>query len=348
MTDATTDAVREEAAPTMTMAAALNSAFHLAMENNDKIVVLGEDVADPIGGVFKTSKGLSTKFGELRVRSTPISEQAIAGAAVGLALGGYRPIAEIMFFDFITLAMDQILNHAAKFRYMTGGTTPAPITVTTTIGSSHFGAQHAQSLEAWFMHTPGINVLYPSTPSDAKGLITTALESPDPSLLIQHSGLLYSVKEPVPAGIHRVPLGKARILRPGSDATLITYGTQVAVCMKAAESLAESGVEAEVIDLRTLVPLDFATVEESVERTRRAVVVHEATEFVGPGAEIAARLNEKLFNELLAPAVRVGAAYTPVPFSKSLSGYPTVDRVVAKVRGLLGLQSAAGVRPVER
>jgi pyruvate/2-oxoglutarate/acetoin dehydrogenase E1 component len=326
---------REPAATeTMTMAAALNSAFHLAMEHNDKIVVLGEDVADPIGGVFKTSKGLSTKFGDQRVRATPISEQAIAGAAVGLALGGYRPIAEIMFFDFITLALDQVLNHAAKLRYMTGGTTPAPIMVTTTIGSSHFGAQHAQSLEAWFMHTPGINVLYPSSPADAKGLLLTALDAPDPSLLIQHSGLLYSTKEDVPVGAHRVPLGKARTVRAGSDVTLITYGTQVSVCLQAAEELAAGGVEAEVIDLRTLVPLDFATVEASVERTRRAVVVHEATEFVGPGAEIASRLNERLFNELLAPVLRVGAAYTPVPFSKSLSGYPTVDRVVAKVRSM--------------
>ncbi|MGQ4599659.1 transketolase C-terminal domain-containing protein [Nocardia sp. R6R-6] len=335
MTDPKSNATPEESGnPTMTMAAALNSAFHLAMERNDRIVVLGEDVADPIGGVFKTSKGLSTKFGEQRVRATPISEQAIAGAAVGLALGGYRPVAEIMFFDFITLAMDQILNHAAKFRYMTGGTTPAPITVTTTIGSSHFGAQHAQSLEAWFMHTPGINVLYPATPSDAKGLIATALEAPDPSLLIQHSGLLYSVKEPVPAGVHKIPFGVANTVRSGGDVTLITYGTQLGVCLQAAQTLAESGVEADVIDLRTLVPLDFATIEASVERTRRALVVHEATEFAGPGAEIAARLNEKLFAELLAPVTRLGAAFTPVPFSKSLSGYPTVDKVVAKVRGL--------------
>lgn len=320
---------------TMTMAAALNSGFHVAMEYNDKIVVLGEDVADPIGGVFKTSKGLSTKFGEHRVRATPISEQAIAGAAVGLALGGYRPVAEIMFFDFITLAMDQVLNHAAKLRYMTGGTTTAPILVTTTIGSSHFGAQHAQSLEAWFMHTPGINVLYPSSPSDAKGLLTAALESPDPSLLIQHSGLLYSGKEEVPTGRHVVPLGTARTLRDGSDVTLITYGTQVSVCLEAAELLAADGIEAEVIDLRTLVPLDLHTIEASVERTRRAVVVHEATEFVGPGGEIASRLNERLFNELLAPVLRVGAAYTPVPFSKSLSGYPTVEKVIAKVKSTL-------------
>lgn len=323
-----------DATADMTMAVAVNSAFHLAMENDDRIVVIGEDVADPIGGVFKTSKGLSTKFGEHRVRPTPISEQAIAGTAVGLALGGYHPVAEIMFFDFITLAMDQVLTHAAKFRYMTGGATPAPITVTTVIGSSHFGAQHAQSLEGWFMHSPGINVVFPSTPADAKGLLTTLLESPDPGLFIQHSGLLYSGKHPVPTGVHRVPLGKADVVRRGKDVTLITYGTQRAVCLEAAEVLSERGIEAEVIDLRSLVPLDLATIFESVERTRRAVVVHEATEFAGPGAEIASRVNERLFNELLAPAVRIGASFTPVPFSKSLSGFPTVERVLARVQSL--------------
>jgi pyruvate/2-oxoglutarate/acetoin dehydrogenase E1 component len=319
----------------MTMAAALNSGFHLAMEADDKVVILGEDVAEPIGGVFKTSKGLSTKFGTHRVRSTPIAEGTIAGAAVGLALGGYRPVAEIMFFDFVTLTTDQVVNHAAKFRYMSGGALSAPIMVTTVIGSSHFGAQHAQSLEAWFMHTPGINVVLPSGPADAKGLLMSCLQSPDPSLFIQHSGLLYSRKEQVPTGPYTVPLGKANVVRPGRDVTLVTYGTQVAVALEAAGELAESGVEAEVIDLRSLVPLDFATVLESVERTRRAVVVHEATQFCGPGAEVSARIHEELFNELLAPVGRVGSAYAPVPFSKVLSGYPTPDRIVHKVKQLM-------------
>ena len=318
----------------MTIAAATNSAYHLAMEDNDKIVMLGEDVADPIGGVFKTSKGLSTKFGTQRVRSTPIAEGTIAGAAVGLALSGYRPVAEIMFFDFITLALDQVLNHAAKFRYMTGGATPAPMVVTTVIGSSHFGAQHAQSLEAWFMHTPGINVVMPSSPADAKGLLASILESPDPSLFLHHTGLLYSQKAPVPTGVHKVPLGVANVLRNGGDVTLVTYGPQVPVVMEAARVLAEDGVEAEVIDLRSLIPLDFQTVLESVERTRRAVVVHEATQFCGPGAEISSRIHEELFNELLAPVQRLGSAYTPVPFSKSLSGFPTAEKVVARVKTL--------------
>jgi pyruvate/2-oxoglutarate/acetoin dehydrogenase E1 component len=319
---------------TMTMAAAINSGFHCAMEADDKVIVLGEDVEEPIGGVFKTSKGLSTRFGTHRVRSTPIAESTIAGAAVGLALGGYRPVAEIMFFDFMTLTLDQVLNHAAKLRYMSGGATPAPIMMTTTIGTAHFGAQHAQSLEAWFMHTPGINVVMPSTPADAKGLLQSCLTSPDPSLFIQHSALLYSQKGPVEEATYTVPLGKAATLRPGNDITIVTYGTGVGLSLQAADELAGSGVDAEVIDLRSLIPLDLETVLASVERTRRCLVVHEATQFLGPGAEISARIHEDLFGELLAPVGRVGGTFTPVPFSKALNSHPTVERVVAKVRDL--------------
>lgn len=319
----------------MTMAKAINSAFHCAMEDDDKVVILGEDIEEPIGGVFKTSAGLSTRFGTQRVRSTPIAENGFAGAAVGLALGGYRPVAEIMFFDFVTLTLDQVINHAAKLRYMSGGATPAPITVTTTIGTSHFGAQHAQSLEAWFMHTPGINVVFPSNPADAKGLLQSCLQSPDPCLFIQHASLLFTQKGMVEEGSYTVPLGKAATLREGADVTIVTYGGMVPMALEAAEELAGSGIEAEVIDLRSLVPLDFETIYDSVERTRRCVVVHEATEFLGPGAEISARLHQDLFGELLAPVGRVGAAFTPVPFSSALNGHPTVERVVNKVRELL-------------
>jgi pyruvate/2-oxoglutarate/acetoin dehydrogenase E1 component len=318
----------------MTIAQAINSGYNCAMEADDKIIILGEDVAEPTGGVFKTTKDLSTKFGTDRVRSTPIAEGAIAGSAVGLALGGYRGVVEVMFFDFSTHVLDQILNHAAKLRYMTGGATPAPVMVTTVVGSSHFGAQHAQSVEAWFMHTPGINVCFPSTPSDAKGLVMSCLESPDPTLLIQHSGLLYSVKEEVPTGPHHVPLGKARIVRPGNDITLVAYGTTVQSALTAADTLAQGDIEAEVIDLRSLVPLDFETVLGSVERTRRCVVTHEATQFAGPGAEISARINEELFTELLGPVLRVGGLFTPVPFSKSLNRLPTAERIEAKARQL--------------
>jgi len=326
--------VSESTVQTMTIAQAINSGYHRAMEADDKIVILGEDVADPIGGVFKTTKDLSTRFGTDRVRATPIAEGAIAGAAVGLALGGYRGVVEVMFFDFSTHVMDQVLNHAAKFRYMTGGATPTPLMVTSVVGSSHFGAQHAQSIEAWFMHTPGINVCFPSTPSDAKGLLMSCLESPDPTLLIQHTGLLYSVKEEVPVGPHRVPLGKAKVVRPGNDVTIVAYGTTVKTSMEAAEKLSQEGIQAEVIDLRSLVPLDFATVLASVERTRRCVVTHEATQFAGPGAEISARISEDLFGELLGPVLRVGGLFTPVPFAKTLNRLPSVDRIVEKAKQL--------------
>lgn len=324
----------EAATETMTIAQAINSGYHCAMEADDKIVILGEDIADPIGGVFKTTKDLSTKFGTDRVRATPIAEGAIAGSAVGLALGGYRGVVEVMFFDFSTHVMDQVLNHAAKFRYMTGGATPAPILVTSVVGSSHFGAQHAQSVEAWFMHTPGINVCFPSTPSDAKGLLMTCLESPDPSLLIQHTGLLYSVKQEVPVGPHHVPLGKATTVRAGDDVTLVTYGPAVRTALQAAEQLAGDGIQAEVIDLRSLMPLDFPAVLESVERTRRCVITHEATQFAGPGAEIAARVTEELFAELLGPVLRVGGLFTPQPFAKTLNRHPTSERIVSKVKQL--------------
>lgn len=319
----------------MTCVAALNSALDIAMAADEKIVLLGEDIAEPTGGVFKVTKGLSDKYGTRRVRSTPIAEQGIIGTAIGLALGGYRAVAEIMFFDFVTVCMDQIVNHATKFRYMTGGATPTPITIRTVVGSARFGAQHAQSLEAWFMHTPGINVVMPSSPTDAKGLMLTCLQSQDPCLFIEHIALAYGTKEHVPIGHYRIPLGEANILRPGRDVTLISYGPQVPVTREAAEVLVAKGVEAEVIDLRTLVPLDFETVLNSVERTRRAVVVHEATRFCGPGAEISSRIHEELFNELLAPVQRVGSDFTPVPFSAALSGYPNVDKIVAAVEGLL-------------
>ncbi|NMH98229.1 alpha-ketoacid dehydrogenase subunit beta [Pseudonocardia sp. K10HN5] len=319
----------------MTLVAAENSALDLEMARDPKVVLLGEDIADPAGGVFKVSKGLSTKYGTARVRATPIVEQSIVGTSVGLALGGYRPVAEIMFFDFITMAMDQLVNHAAKFRYMSGGATPTPITVRTVVGSSRFGAQHAQSLEAWFMHTPGVKVVMPSSAADAKGLLTAAIRDDDPVLFIEHINLAYGRKGQVPVGEHVVPIGKANMLRSGDAVTLVTYGAQVPIVLDAAEQLAADGIEAEVIDLRSLVPLDIETVLESVERTRRAVVVHEATRFAGPGAEIAAQVNEHLFGELLAPVQRLGAGFVPIPFSPSLSNFPTAAVVVESVKSIL-------------
>lgn len=317
----------------MSAAVAMNSALDCAMAMDDKVVLLGEDIADAAGGgVFKVTKGLSTKYGEQRVRGTPIAEQSIVGAAIGLALGGYRPVAEVMFFDFVTLATDQLVNHAAKLRYMSGGRTPAPITLRTVVGSSRFGAQHSQALEAWFMHTPGLKVVMPSTPTEAKGLLTSCVFDDDPCLFIEHINLAYSRKEEVSTEDFRTPIGKADIKRAGNDITLITYGPEVPIVLKAADSLAEEGIDAEVIDLRSLVPLDISTVLESVGRTTRAVVVHEATRFCGPGAEISSQITEEMFGRLAAPVHRVGGKYAPNPFAQSLNTIPGTDDVIAAVR----------------
>jgi len=316
----------------MSLAVALNSALDVAMSLDGKVVLLGEDIADPAGGVFKVTKGLSTTYGTSRVRATPIAEQSIVGAAVGLAIGGYRPIAEIMFFDFMTLASDQFVNHAAKLRYMSGGVTPAPITIRTTVGTNRFGPQHAQQLEAWFMHTPGIKVVMPSTPADGKGLLLSCIFDDDPCLFIEHADLLYAQKGEVPNGDVRVPLGVADIKRAGADVTVITYGAQVPKVLEAAATLAEEGVDIEVVDLRSLVPLDVATILASVAKTTRAVVVHDAATFCGPGAEIAAVITEELFSQLAAPVARVGAKNTPVAFSNDLPVHPSVEDTCAAVR----------------
>jgi pyruvate/2-oxoglutarate/acetoin dehydrogenase E1 component len=269
------------------------------------------------------------------VRDTPIAEQSILGASIGAALAGYRPVAEVMFFDFITVAMDQLVNHAAKFRYLSGGQHPVPITVRTVVGNSRFGAQHSQSLEAWFMHTPGIKVVFPSTPSDAKGLLASCVFDDDPCLFIEHVALHYSQKEMVPTGDHRVPLGQAAVRREGGDVTVISYGAQMPGVLAAADTLAAEGISVEVIDLRSLVPLDFPTVLASVGRTRRAVVVHGATRFAGPGAEIAATITEELFDELAHPVTRLGARYVPTPFLASgLEPLPVAADVVDAVRRL--------------
>jgi pyruvate/2-oxoglutarate/acetoin dehydrogenase E1 component len=318
----------------MSLAAALNSALDTALQIDDRVILLGEDIADPAGGVFKITNGLSTKHGTSRVRATPIAEQSIVGAAIGAALGGYLPVAEVMFFDFLTIATDQLVNHAAKLRYMSGGTTPVPITVRTMVGSSRFGPQHAQELEAWFMHTPGIKVVTPSTPVDAKGLLLSCIFDPDPCLFVEYSSLIFSQKAEVPDDDYRIPLGVAAVARPGTDVSIITYGGQVPIVHKAAATLSEEGIETEVIDLRTLVPLDLPAVLASVAKTTRAVVVHGATTFCGPGAEIAAAITEELFGDLAAPVRRVGAENVPVAFAAELEVHPTAERIVRAVREL--------------
>ncbi len=318
----------------LNMAGALGAALDMAMTDDPSVLMLGEDIADPIGGVFKISAGLSTRHGAERVRATPIAEQAIVGAAIGAAIGGYRPIAEIMFFDFTMVCMDQLANHAAKLRYMSGGQTPVPITVTTTIGAGRFGAQHTQSLEAWFMHTPGLKVVMPSNAADAKGLLLSCIFDDDPCLFIAHSGLLFGPKQPVPSGDHRVPLGSARVARPGTDITLITYGAWVAPSLDAAGDLAGEGVDVEVVDLRSLAPLDTATILDSVGRTHRALVVHGAVRTCGPGAEIASLVTEAHFATLAAAVARLGAAAVPTPFAPELEPFPTRATIAQSLREL--------------
>lgn len=329
----------------MTMREALNLALDQALAADERVFLLGEDIADP--GASGPTAGLSTKYGHDRVLDTPISEAAIVGAAIGAAIDGLLPVAEIMIMDFIGIAADQLVNNAAKMRFMTAGRTTAPLTVRTQVyGGLATGATHSQSLEAWFMHVPGMKVIIPSTPRDGKGLLTSAIFDEDPCLFIE-TIRLQGVKGPVPTDPgFSIPLGRADIKRPGTDVSLIGYGRSVYDALKAAETLAkEHDVSAEVVDLRTLVPLDVETLVESVGRTRRAVVAHHAVEFAGPGAEIAAILSKELFGRLEAPVERVGAKFVPTPAAAALEAavLPSPARLVeAALRTLT--PSTASVR----
>jgi len=298
---------------------AINRALADAMADDARVVVLGEDVADPEqGGIIGVTKGLSGRFGAERVRSTPISEQAIIGAAIGASLVGYRPVAEIMIMNFTTVAMDMIVNHAAKLRYMSGGQTSVPIVIRTMAGAGNSqGGQHADFLEAWFAHTAGMKVVAPSTAADAYGLMRSAIDDPDPVLFIEALPIYWKPGE-APASGHRVPIGKATVVAEGSDVTIVGYARMMNECLAAAESLRAAGIGAEVVDLRTIAPWDQETVLASVVKTGCCVIVHEAVVPFGVGAEIAAVINERLFRRLKAPVARVGAPFTPVPFSKPL------------------------------
>jgi 2-oxoisovalerate dehydrogenase E1 component len=324
---------------TMPYAMAVNAALDFALTNDPSVVLMGEDIADPAGGVAKATAGLSTKHGEARVRNTPISEQAIVGAAIGAALEGMRPVAEIMLADFAMVCMDQIANHAAKLRYMSGGQTAVPMTLRMltagNIGS--FGAQHSQSLEAWLAHIPGLKVAMPATAADAKGLLLSAINDPDPCIVIESMRCYFSPGE-VPDGDYRVPLGRAAVPRKGSDITIVAYGWALHEALAAAETLSADGIEAEIVDLRTIVPLDLATVSASVEKTGRALLVHGAVEFGGFGAEIAAQLSEQLHGRLKAPVARLGGAFTPIPFAQNLEAahFPNPGRIAERAKSLVG------------
>jgi pyruvate dehydrogenase E1 component beta subunit len=322
----------------VSLVAALNRALHDALAADEKVIAFGEDFADREGGgVFGVSKGLSTKFGTSRVRSTPISEQAIIGAAIGASIVGFRPVVEIMLMNFTTVAMDMIVNHAAKLRYMSGGQTHVPITIRTTTGAGFgIGGQHSDMLEAWFAHTAGLKVVVPSNPTEAYGLLTSCIFDDDPCIFVEPLGLLRS-QGMLPEPGHRIPLGKANIVRDGSDVTVLSYGRQVAEGLAAADDLAGEGIRVAVIDLRTISPLDMPTIIASARKTGRIVIVHEAVRSFGVGAEISARISEQLFGVLRAPIQRVCGFDSPVPYSKPLEAafLPSRDKIKDAIRATM-------------
>ncbi|GIX29663.1 MAG: 2-oxoisovalerate dehydrogenase E1 [Porticoccaceae bacterium] len=322
----------------MAMYEAIQDAIEISLELDPEVFYLGEDIGDPPGGVFRCFKGLKQRYPE-RIRPTPIAEQAIIGCATGAAIAGMRPVAEIMFIDFIGVCLDQISNHAAKQRYMSGSATHVPMTIRTITGGGlgGLGAQHSQALEAILLHQPGLKVVYPSTPTDAKGLLLSCIFDDDPCVQIESMLLNYTTREEVPLGDYRIPIGVAAVRREGSDISLITYGWHVRVCLQVAEELAKEGISCEVIDLRTLLPLDYDRILSSVEKTGRALVVHAATEFCGLGSEIAATINEELFAKLKAPAARFGAAYAPIAYSRAIEDaqIPNAGTIAERVRELL-------------
>ncbi|MCP1337245.1 alpha-ketoacid dehydrogenase subunit beta [Futiania mangrovi] len=315
---------------------AITQALADAMEADDRVVLLGEDIG-AAGGPFSATRGLRDRFGAARVLDTPISEATIVGAAAGAAMSGLRPVVEIMFMDFVTLAMDAMVNQAAKARFMFGGQCSVPMVLRTPHGAGlNAGPQHSQCLEAWFAHIPGLKVVCPADPAEAYGLLRAAIDDPDPVVFIENKAL-YAMKGDLPEGAGPIPLGRARVAREGRDVTIVTYGASVGRALQAADTLAADGVEAEVIDLRTLQPWDKAAVLGSLAKTHRAVVAHEAVQSHGVGAEIAATIADEGFDELDAPVVRVGAPFMPVPFAASLEQayLPGPDDIVAGVRRTL-------------
>ena len=322
--------------PEQTFLDAIRVGLGEEMRRDSSVYVFGEDVA--LGGPFGVTQGLAEEFGTNRMVNTPISEATVMGLAIGAATAGLRPVVEIMFIDFIALALDQLANHAAKLHYMSGGQLKIPLTVRVQCGiSGAMGAHHSQSLEAWLAHVPGLKVVMPSNPADAKGLLKSAVRDDGPVVFIEHRGLYWS-KGQVPDGEHVVPLGRASIMRSGDQLTIVAIASMVGPALAAAQDLAADGAGVEVIDPRTVSPLDVETIANSAKKTGRMIVVHEAVEQGGIGAEIAARVQQEAFYYLDGPILRVAAPFAPVPASPVLEKIylPGKDQIIRAARKLLG------------
>jgi len=318
--------------PELSYREAVRDALATAMRQDESVFIMGEDIAE-MGGSMGVTQGLVHEFGPERVRNTPISEIAIVGTGIGAAMQGMRPVVEIMYEDFLTLSTEQIVNQAAKHRYMSGGQIKVPLTIRTQGGAGWSpGAQHAQQLEAWFVHIPGLKVVFPSTPTDVRGLLWSAIYDDNPVIVFEHR-LLYPVKEEVPEELEPIPLGKGRVIREGEDVTLIATGPLVHRALEAAEEAEKNGVSVEVVDPRTLQPLDEELLVESVKKTNRCVVAHEAVTRMGFGAELAALIQHQAFDWLDAPIERVGAQFAPLPFAPVMEQFvvPSAESVLEAI-----------------
>src|SRR3972149_3492253 len=314
---------------------ALREALREEMIRAERVLIMGQEVG-VWGGTYAVTRGLLDEFGEKRVIDTPIAEEAIVGAAIGAAMGGLRPVAELMTINFSLVAMDQIVNNMAKIRFMFGGQMTIPLVVRTPAGWGQLAATHSQTFESWFAHIPGLTVVMPSTPADAKGLLKTAIRSENPVMFIEHARL-YGTKGEVPEVEYTLPMGVPDVKRAGRDVTIVTYSRMVNVALEAAETLARDGIECEVVDLRTLRPLNLAAVYGSVEKTHRAIILEEDWTTCGMGAEIAARIGRDRFDSLDAPVERLGQVEAPMPYAKNLEAlmFPDEALLIDKIRGML-------------
>ncbi len=323
--------------PELSYREAVRDALSRAMRADPDVFIMGEDIAE-MGGSMAVTQGMLAEFGPERVRNTPISEMAIVGAGIGAAMQGMRPVVEIMYEDFTTLAMEQIVNQAAKHRYMSGGQLKVPLTIRTQGGAGWSpGAQHAQQVEAWFVHVPGLKVVFASTPTDVRGLLWSSIYDDNAVIFFEHR-TLYGIREEVPEELEPIPLGKARVHREGTDVTVVATGRLVHEALKAAEQAEAEGVSVEVVDPRTLQPLDEETIVASVKKTNRCVVAHEAVTRMGFGAEVAAVVSHQAFDWLDAPVERVGSKFTPLPFAPVMESFvvPHDSDVLDAIRRTVG------------